>query len=388
MEYLLALLLIVFGIMRYDFTPHNPNENKYLAVVFLFLAFLSAFQYMVGSDIINYIKEFEYGYNLSSSDSITGNSFRQPGWVLLVAFCKSVSSDFLLLKLIQAFFVNFAIYRFVLSRESAKFTTVLFYFVFLYLNLNFNILRESFAIAFFLLSYPYLEQHKWGKYYILCFLALMFHLSAIVLFLLPLVMLFPINYKTIIFSLFAVAIMIGVSIRIGLSEIMLRMTLLMDPESAIYENSMRYLDNDKYSDSFSPIILLFVIVNLLPLLYYTNKRRQIKDNKYFVLMIQISLLYFTLDTLNRIVPIFYRFNQYFMIIYFALLSMFIFDYSKRFKKESIRWLYVVILFIYLFPAKSYFVVNKQYGYPEIVQYYPYHSVFSKEVDPVRKKLFY
>ena len=388
MEYLFALLLITIGVYKFDLKNHNNLEKNYLRVVFLYLISLSAFQYMVGCDIKSYMEEYEHGYRLTSLESLIEDSFRQPGWVLLVSLCRFLSSDFLCLKIVQALFVNIAVYRFIATRNSAKFTIVLFYFVFLYLNLNFNILRESFAIAIFLISYPYLEQHKWCKYYLMCFVALMFHLSAILLFVLPFVKLIRINYKTIVLSVVVVILLIGISLRIGLNEIMLQMAVLIDPESALYENSMRYLDNDRYSDSFSPIIIIFVIVNLLPIIFFVNRVKKNSNNRSLVLFLQISLLYFMFDTLNRMVPILYRFNQYFMLIYFSLLTAFIFDYLKRFTINAKSVIYVCIVFIYLFPAKNLFVDDEYYGYPQIVQYYPYHSIFSNEIDPVRKKLFY
>ena len=86
------------------------------------------------------------------------------------------------IQLFQAIFINYAISRTIVFNTKYIFTATLFYFVYLYTELNFEVMRESFAVGFFLFSLEAYKRNLWFKYYILnkylffCFIYLLFFL--------------------------------------------------------------------------------------------------------------------------------------------------------------------------------------------------------------------
>ena len=122
----------------------------------VWLILLSGLAYQVGSDNPGYMYEYDsFSFKKIESihDLINFKDNRQPLWVLLEYFCHSISPNFVLLKLVIAIFCNWVISRFILKHSLYPFTALLFYGLILYLNLNFNALRQLLAISFFLLGY-------------------------------------------------------------------------------------------------------------------------------------------------------------------------------------------------------------------------------------------
>lgn len=392
MIYFLIAALILLGIIKYDIRCNITGEKTYYKFIYLVLVLISGLAYRVGTDIVSYEYEFYNDYkdnliNILSSFTLIGN--RQPGWVLTQLFFYKVFHNFLIFKIVHAAFLQYAVFWFVKKYScNSKYTTLLFYFIFIYLQLNLNVLRESVAVAFFLFSIPYLINKDYLRYYLWAFLALMFHMSALVLFILPIVCLFRIkSWKSFLIISITFGILTIVLQSLNLNEIFLNLSsmLPMDNENVVAEGAELYLNSNKYQQEKSSFIriFVFVIMTIIPALYCLKNKIKVSDT-----LIPLSFMYTIFFILNEFIPIFYRFNSYFTIIYYLFVGLFIINFT-RFNTIGPRLIVCLVLFaIYLYPIRSYFGVNPFYGQPMYVQYYPYHSVITKQKSETRENSIY
>ena len=384
MIYVFLLAIILYGVYKYDFLNKEKNKYALFLYIFVLLICVSAFKYRVGSDILVYMSEYDDYLSLANLciDYVFDNSNRQPGWLLLMAGLKSISASFFVFQLIQAVFINSIIARTIFLNTKHVFTATLFYAIYLYTELNFEVMRESFAVGFFLLSLEAYKKNSWLKYYALAILALSFHLSAIFLFILPVVKLLPITRSTVVgylVLLFMLFFFLLPSLHESLKEIPF--------EGALGEKSTSYLNSQDYQVEwgFSFLIKSFVIlsisywVTIIKGLYSHNQKH----------LLQLGMVYFLFEALNVGMPFFYRFNNYILLIYLLLLSNSIYVIiDNRFFSRYRGFSLIVLLcaFIYL-PLNTYFVATDYHNVPVYRKYYPYYTIFSKERDRLRERAF-
>lgn len=384
MIYIIIFFIVLYGIYRYDFKNSIDAKQGYFLYVFILLTCVSALKYRVGSDILVYMSEYEDYLPLSklTINYVFDNANRQPGWILLVSILKSLSSSFIVFQFIQAIFINYAIGRTILFNTKYIFTATLFYFVYLYTELNFEVMRESLAVGFFLLSLEAYKKNLWLKYYILVFLSLMFHLSAFFLFLLPFIKLLPINRKIIWGYLMALCLIYFMILPI-LHDVFKGIVLW----GALEEKASSYLESERYHVEYGYLFMLKSLT-VLAVNYWISI-----INGYYNCcrkwMLQIGILYFLIEVANIGIPFFYRFNNYILLIYLLLLVNSIYAIIAHLYFAKIRGLLLLSLIcisIYL-PINAYFVPTSFRNIPEYRKYYPYYTIFTKEIDPLRERAF-
>lgn len=356
----------------------------------IWLILLSGLAYQVGSDIPGYMYEY---YSLSFkkinsiSDIINFKDNRQPFWVLLEYSCHAISDSFWFFKMVIAIVCNWSISRFIYKHSLYPFVALLFYCLILFFNLNFNALRQSLAIAFFLMGYDSLVEKKWIKYYCFCICALLFHSSAFICFLLPLFHFIPINKKTIV--IISAASLVGVFLILRFDMIsyaydfVLNNPALMPEEYADYAENFLEDTESEQANIHGMIFIAFQVI-LLIIILIANLKLYGEQKSY---MLKLFILYLILVILNRTIPIvFMRFLQYFDVFYCCLLVDAIIPLCRRVTRFKLAP-YIIIAFFAIIPIRNLMSENKQSGRPLIVQYYPYYSIFNPQIDPQRSMLF-
>ena len=171
---------------------------------------MMALRYKLGGDTFNYMsdfKSFPY-FGQLTFDSFAGLKYA-PLWIVLFSLTKSLFGSFVYFQFVHAIFVNGIIFWFIQKYSRYKFASLALYFIYFYLYFNTEILRESISICLFLLAVPSFLEHKWKKYYALVIVAFLFHYSAIILFLFPLLK----NLKTrVVYYLLALLLLYFVSL--------------------------------------------------------------------------------------------------------------------------------------------------------------------------------
>lgn len=391
MIYIITVVILCILIIQFDLGDGKKSAAiLWFNIITIWLILLSGFSYQVGSDIPGYMQEyhsFSFKKIESISDLFNFREQRQPLWVLLNYICHSISSNFVVLQLTIAAFCNWVISRFILKHSLYPFTTLLFYCLILYLNLNFNALRQFVAIAFFLMGYEALIDKRWLKYYALCLCAFLFHITAIICFFLPLLMLIPLNKKSII--IISSVLLIGTFYFLQLDVmdyaydfVFSNANLMSDDFSELAE---RYIE-DKNSNEVSIFGMIFIALQILAFIFIliVNIKFNGREQSF---MLKLLIVYMVFIVLNRAIPIvFTRFMQYFDIFYCCLLPSAVIPFCRRVTKLKMAPVFILAFFA-IIPISTLMGENLQSGRPLIVQYYPYYSVFNPKIDPQRSFLF-
>ena len=361
-SYLFSLVLI------YDRDNYRKGRNFNFLLAYILMVALMAFRYRVGGDTLNYISHFEYTTPQLYALELFATEKLQPIPAIIFAFCKTFFDDFTYVQAIFAIFVNAVVFYFFKKNTRYIFTAIFLYALTFYMRFNCEIMRESLAIAFFLLGYPHMMNHKYIKYYIYAFLAFMCHSSAIFIFTLPLFL--SIKSRQNVFLLLLLFITI--------------MAVLVN-NATIMKNIEFYLDYfaDYQSTVFGKIsIVLFQII--IPFMFLSGHKRYVSTSTRFGIYAYIGC-----GMLSLFFYILYRFNNYLMPIYILLVT----DYlsTLRHRRElsfpNLRLVVMSFVFLFSFMLPYFRDVTRVVGHPArwYCCWYPYYSIFDKQEDPDRER---
>lgn len=373
MIYFFLLFLIIFLVFVFDVGKRSRSnvKQKKIAwnVICVLLIIISAIKYRVGSDVVIYTDEYKEILPITRAnwDYIFDNFNRQFGWMILVTICKSITPSFLLPQIIISIFVNSAIFNFIKSNTEKPFVGLLLFYLIAYVPYNFEVLRQSIAIAFFIMGIKYYKDSKWFKYYLCVLGGFAFHSSAVVLALIPLFKLVPITKASIIWELG-----IGVVGIILLPFFINYIPNLINSNEALFGAQVYYANKSSYEVteiSYFGNVMLFFINYVITLFLCKEKNQWYRP---FVM----CYLYFNI--INLAFPILYRFSYYFLIFYILGLCKTI-TFCK-FEKHLIPIL--IILFVMFNTYRRYNV--DWLGIPAYRQYYPYHTYFDPVEDSERE----
>lgn len=196
MKYLLPLMAVcLFWALlsqwhTAQYAVPGSRYNRFTDLAFLLLIItLSVF---AGSrvrynDTLNYMRAFTKVEPLSLflSDTQNLNLFRNPLFELYQSFLKTFTDNPRWLILTTSVFTQTCFIRF-FKRYSHSFA----FSIFLYLTfgtfvVSLAAIKQVLAMAILTLAFPYLERHKWGRYYALVLIAMLFHTYAVVYIMLP-----------------------------------------------------------------------------------------------------------------------------------------------------------------------------------------------------------
>lgn len=375
MIYIGSLALCLFLTVMYDILGYTKNKWRwYYLLLFLFIV-VSGFQYMVGTDIPDYIDEYNHLYNELRFDVGDVDGKRQLGWILLCYLCRLITNDITLLKLLQAIFVNVSIFLFFKREAKYVFLCLTFYALSSYLLLNFNVLRQSISLGFALYAISYYKRKRYIFSLLFLYGAYLFHSSALVLLALPVFGVIKYNkYTLYVLSLLSL-ILFYFLFKIDMNSIF--DFIFNEFDEGLFEIGQSYVNSDRlgvqdtkltYTRLFRILLILFVV------LYYTKKCK----NLYFGGM---GLLYLVLLVFSFVVPIFFRFGTFYELPFYVILSTVIIEYPRN-RLYQVRYVFYICAFaLYsLFPLREYSRKYEGSQYRYIDQYYPYHSVLEPDVE--------
>lgn len=387
MIYLGSLALCLFLTVTYDILGYIKNKWHWYYLLLFWFIIVSGFQYMVGTDIPVYMDEYNKYYNSLRFDVGAIEGKRQPGWVLLCYGCRQITHDFTLLKLIQSFFVNIAIFSFFKRESKYVFCCITLYALSSFLLINFNILRQGIALGFILYFISSYKRKKYILSVLFLFMAYMFHNSALLALIIPIFGLIKYNKK----------LLIGVA---GFFVIIIIILLKTDLESLMYS----FIEGDYMGEGMSEMSEIYLKSNRLGVqeakmgvgkffrvsvlfgvsIYYIQKYRELYIGG-------LGLVYIVFLVFSFVLPIMFRFGAYFELPFYLVLSSVIIEYPHG-RLIRIRYVFYFLAFaIYsFFPYKQYTSRYIGSSYRYIDQYYPYHSIFEFDVENEidRKKMMF
>lgn len=377
MIYVITLLVCLFLVWKYDWRGEIKNKDKWFKGLLIWYILISALQYYVGSDMSLYIEKYESFNEKLTLDSFVDNAGErvQPGWLLLSWFCKLFTDDFILMKIIQATFFNIAVFSFFKRESKYVFLCLFFFSVTDYLVCNFNVLRQSYSIAFGLYAVSYLKNGNYWKYGLSVFLAFMFHNSAILLLTLPIIKFFKPNRYTIPLALGVVALVIYALFRVNMESLAYSIVGSGMMGESGSDMAMMYLNDDKLGAREGAKFTFHALIVFIVVTYYIIKRRDLFWGGFGVAYLFVLML-------TTMMPILWRYRLFFDFPYYVMLAQLVVEFPlKRFKQVKYLFYAACIVVFMYFPMKDYLHKAPYDKHRYVDQYYPYHSIF----DPVKEE---
>lgn len=380
MIYIIVLIVILIPAIRYDFLLKKGGEIVWFYVNLLILILLAGLRYRVGGDTAQYMLTFEMMPSLSDLQAFKFmNNYYMPLWYVYTAIFKSFGGYFLF-QMVQAIIVNTVFLWFFKKKCSRYFTAIVVYFVSYYLCLNMDILRQAICVCIFLLSYDFLENKKLVWYYLMSIIAIGFHMSAIFLLIVPLVLLSRKAFIIVCVVLLFIILLVRMSNVDNIVEYVFNQDISW--KYYIIDRMNFYINSRLNIIGITVRFLLCVpfLVMLMVKWFILKKEDKIIDNFILLLIfVQISSLIF---------PASGRFNHYIFPIGIVFLIK---EISSNYKAIMLcklaKLLVAGALFVYCVNVSYGYIMN-QYDYKEGARVYhryvPYYSVFNPVEDDFRE----
>ena len=174
--YVTISLLTGLGYFLTEKKQKNKTTLYYLAAAFLLLAFLASFRYAIGFDYFSYRDLYEMVSQWSFAD-IFRYLQTEPLYYVVSKIFSLAGCPFQIFLLFVNLFLMATAMQFVYRYSKLPWVSVYLYITLQFLAYNMNLIRQSIAVAFFLLSYPYLKNRKLLPYTFFIFLGGLFHNS-------------------------------------------------------------------------------------------------------------------------------------------------------------------------------------------------------------------
>lgn len=391
----IALLIMAYA---YDYRGYNRGRNFCLLIIFIAMVLLAGLRFRLGQDTVIYIKQYE---SISPIYDIKAIDFRNsryaPGYIFLTSIFKTFTSEFTVFQLFHAFIVNGVIFLFLKKQAKHLFFALFLFYVFMYLLLLFQQMRESLAVCIFLLAWPAFREGKWLWWYLAALVAMTFHVSASMMFVLPAIclpgvrQLFVFGKRTYIICI--VVLVVGTVIQ----TVFFRYVQLIAVTESMMERAQVYSRSELSGTmlNINGMIGRFFQMVLYPLiamacLYVKNKQKSgffNKENIEKIEMMTIMSLYVSILSLS--IPIIGRYNNYFFLFSILIVSDWAFT-TVPFLGRTLRLHYIYWLLLFTpmigFQVQKYFApVNNSGTLRAYMVYYPYSSYFDQSKNEDREK---
>lgn len=359
--YIIPFIVTFFAAIVYDICKYQDNNGKFLIWIglYIYLTLFIGLRYMVGGDSYFYMLYF----NEMSSGSLFDISWDgeyQPLFTFLTNLAKSIYPSFTSFQILHVFIINTCLFYFIAKNSLYRFSTLFLCLLMFYINFTVEILRESLAIMVFIYNYKNLENKKWVRYYIGVFIAIMFHLSAVFLIVLPFLKFLRLNKGYVILLVLAFLV---------LNQLNFIFTFFENIEKI----NKKVNDYSEASYGWKSTLLFFTTRTVIPIgLFLWAKIKFNISIKYESLMCVFGLLG-VCSVFNTI--IFTRFTNYIMLFYCIALADVLIPFF-RLKVLTPSKIFVMVTFVIILFTSSYTSFYWPAGYYE--KWVPYYSIFSNE----------
>ena len=334
--YYIPLLILFYNSCR-------KYNNKVLKIILFFLMLFLCFGYMTGSDWRNY----ELSYN-------EGNIHRlvEPGYMWLEKTCSDLGINFWIFHITLkclCFLTTMKLFRIIFPSDKIIFFVLILWYasygLFLYINCPF---RNLIACGISAFAFMFFFKKKWFIYYIISTIAILFHYSAIVLYILPFVRLEKISSSFLVIFYISIAIIIEVG---GLNVLLSFFSTFIP--SFILGRMDFYVD-----ESMGSLLSIGLIPRLI-CLYFLIKHRNSIYTKYIYGNCIFNLAYISLifSLIYYIFPILFRSALFLGPFYVISIGI---GLSQTFEKYRFR---MKIFFILMACAITFSTVRNLYYVP-------------------------
>jgi EpsG family len=382
--YLVIALYLVFLSFYYDFNRRNAPSFRLVHywLILLILVLISGFRYRLAPDTVAYMYQFQTDVvplDKISLDYII-NSRYQPFWVLLNSICKTFDS-FVMLQFLVAWIFNGCVFYFLRRATTKFFTAVLLFYLIFYFYFSMEIMRESLAVAMFLIAIVRYNNKRMLSFYGWLIAAALFHKFALLAVLIGML---AINRRipAVLKAMLSMAIVVSLASSDNILDYISSLApFLADLHLELYDV------NNKLSTLGLVYNLLRIIPILLVVLYY--QYRPLPDLLFRKEVIFPLCWAYVLIVAIRItaIPFMDRISNYFVFFVLACLVSSLADMTAKSSLRAFQLPLVgsAIVLSFVFYVLPLLPPDPLLGdIPTYRRYYPYSSVFSMETDPDRE----
>lgn len=378
MIYFVILIYTFILIRKYDIPSSKNSKGRdfHRYILLIIVVCLAGFSYRIGIDSTRYEYIFDSIPALNEIDSIESLllsfALYDPMWVIFNSICKFFVGEFWIVKLVTAAFVNITIFWFVNKYSQYFFSTVFLYFLLQFWNFNFEVLRESISVCFFLIALNNIigEKKNYYLYYLFATPSVFFHSFGFITFFLPLIQHFDIKKNLKIMLIITIVITPFLML---FSGFLTDLGVLGDEAQRKMEEKYTNAGNQYGSGAFNYLGMMIRMVTIITGIYMI-KQVQNRVNKNIV---SYGLFYMLVAIMCFGYAIFYRLNNYLSIPMFICVAHFIYESFRCAKVEN-----AVLIFFFLLSALEP-VFHEDY----YIKYIPYSSIFDKQEYPPRERVF-
>lgn len=356
MWYLLILLFAFVFAYRYKLSQWN-NYYKLLYVI-LCIANILIFglRYKVGGDTIVYMGMYE---RATSLNKLTLFSFidnaAAPLFIIVMSVFKTFTNDFIYWQFFHSLFLNICVFVFLHKHALNPFLAFIFFFYIVGLYFNTETLKESSAIAIFLLNYDNVIRKKWIRYYVVTILSIGCHYGALILLFIPFFSQLKISWKLFVYVL----------LYMFLVSYVVDYIFANFPYVMLAERASNYADATEHLSANYTFMLIIKYVLIPCCLLLINKQYRINQNRVLEPMVCLYLFMGLGGIYYK--GVFERWSNYFALFFFAYLANVLTTINKKEKVVAIMiWFLVITPYAY------------EYSGPIMKRWLPYYSVLDKD----------
>ena len=400
MIYFIILFILLLLSLRYDYYRATKGRMFWYVATFVALVLVAGMRYRIGTDSIryeSYYKDMPVLWELSTNYF---NKIRfEPGFVLLMSACRSVSEDFILFQFVHAIIINSAVFLLFWKNSRSPFTGIFFYCLFAYISMNTEVLRESLAVAVFIFAWPAFKNNKFLVYYLMILVAISFHLGATVCLFCPLFVLPGLGYfftfgkRT--FFICATILIIALIV----NKMFFSYIKLLSFSATLVDRATAYSKNELGEATYNIMGILgnvvkWVIYPVLAMIFIRRDSalprdaKSANERKHLEALVLMSI-YIALTTI--VINILHRFNSYFMLFAVLLLSRWIYTpitmYGKRYRLNFGYWWLILAPLLAVLVRGEMSDVGHSGRLKTYMTYYPYSSRLTMEEDRNREAVF-
>ena len=378
MLYISICIFLLYLSFLYDIVGLKKYKKEMSVVSLMVLISFSGFRYHLGGDTFGYIYRF-YNHEYPLLDSYTWENFEfgnDPLFALLNSLVFYFGGKFYIFQFVHAIILNFLLFIYFKRHCTYIFTCMFFYFLFCFFHYNTEILRGSMSIVICLFGNDYIIKKKWIKGYLLYFIALNFHIQTVLLLLTPLMFNIKFNFKGYLFLFISFLLIYYFQGSLIDYTEFLNVDENLEKRSELYLTSEVYGSTKKITSGF--ILGVTPIIYVLGSLKYLKKNHSISDMSSIEPFIFLGIFFFIISIL---IPIVYRYQDYYTIYFILVLSEFFVVYARKFQGLlGYRFIRSLVVFVPLFLTIAVRIWAND-------RYFPYTDIFQKEIVLEREKLY-
>lgn len=380
MIYQIAFIMLLIFIVRYDINGKTRYRNECYFVMLVIFILIAGLRYRLGVDTTRYITRFYYEtpelQNITWSDLEFGTD---PFYTLLNSVVLTFGGKFYVVQLLHATFVNTLIFKYIKKHTDAIFISIFIYFIWQYAMINMEEMRAGMSLAVCLFANDYMLNKKWVKGILLYVIGCFFHVSTILVMLMPL--LFSLRLNKIGISVMAIALVLGFTLQSYISDYVTLIEIqdTVDRKAEKYANSEKFMENNKNIIGYLVTMIMYgySVVSLWCI-------KTAKIDSRLKRLEPLMMIYLIFTMLNTGLFLAYRFQRFYVIYNIMFVSEFMaylfrWNPNSRLRRNVIYVKALAIMFPLFFLIAKTRLDNKNW-----VRYHPYSSIYDQQLDQKRE----